>query len=342
MAVGRHSWRRQRPALVPAANPTHNHRMNSGEYTYIWQASDWPALALRPGRPRRPAGRGEPRPGPVDGTDGRCRHGAARPGQPGGADRRRAQDQRDRGRAPQRRLGALVHRPPPRGGHRRAGAGGSACRRRGRDGARRHRQPRRAAHARAPVRLARRAVPDRLLAASPASRVGGWRDDANGPMQVVSGPVGRQRVHFEAPPAERLDAETARSSTGPMATPANRRCIKAGLAHLWFVTLHPFDDGNGRIARAIGDLLLARADGSPQRFYSLSAQIQRDAQGLLRHPGTHPEGHARRDRLARVVPGHAAPCRRARAAHARRRAGQGALLAALGRDTDERAASASC
>ena len=106
--------------------------------------------------------------------------------------------------------------------------------------------------------------------------VGGWRDDAAGPMQVVSGAVGRQRVHFEAPPAVRLPAETRRFLAwlnGPSTEPP---LIKAGLGHLWFVTLHPFDDGNGRIARAIGDLLLARADGSPQRFYSVSAQIQRD------------------------------------------------------------------
>ena len=107
-------------------------------------------------------------------------------------------------------------------------------------------------------------------------KVGDWRDDATGPMQVVSGPIGRQRVHFEAPPADRLEAETGRF-LGWLNAPSNEPpLIKAGLGHLWFVTLHPFDDGNGRIARAIGDLLLARADGSPQRFYSLSAQIQRE------------------------------------------------------------------
>jgi Fic family protein len=107
-------------------------------------------------------------------------------------------------------------------------------------------------------------------------RVGTWRDDANGPMQVVSGPIGRQRVHFEAPPAERLDAETARFLDWLNGDSGEPPVLKAGLAHLWFVTLHPFDDGNGRIARALGDLLLARADGSPNRFYSLSAQIQRE------------------------------------------------------------------
>ena len=106
--------------------------------------------------------------------------------------------------------------------------------------------------------------------------VGGWRDDAAGPMQVVSGPVGRQRVHFEAPPAARLPAEIQRLLAWvetPTSTPA---LLRAGLGHLWLVTLHPFDDGNGRIARALGDLLLARADGCAQRFYSLSGQIQRE------------------------------------------------------------------
>lgn len=107
--------------------------------------------------------------------------------------------------------------------------------------------------------------------------IGTWRDDSQGPMQVISGPIGRQRVHYEAPPAERLSDEAERFlewlNAPVQAEPA---LIRAGLGHLWFVTLHPFDDGNGRIARAIGDLLLARADGSPQRFYSLSAQIQRE------------------------------------------------------------------
>ena len=105
--------------------------------------------------------------------------------------------------------------------------------------------------------------------------VGAFRDDANGPMQVVSGPIGRQRVHFEAPPADQLTVEVARFIEWANACSKDHPILKAGLGHLWFVTLHPFDDGNGRIARAIGDLLLARADGSPQRFYSLSAQIQR-------------------------------------------------------------------
>ncbi|WP_374682819.1 Fic family protein [Accumulibacter sp.] len=107
-------------------------------------------------------------------------------------------------------------------------------------------------------------------------RVGMLRDDGNGPMQVVSGAIGRQRVHFEAPPAEKLEAELARLIDWVNTGTEDHPILKAGLGHLWFVTLHPFDDGNGRIARALGDLLLARADGSPQRFYSLSAQIQRE------------------------------------------------------------------
>lgn len=107
-------------------------------------------------------------------------------------------------------------------------------------------------------------------------KVGGWRDDTSGPMQVVSGPMGRERVHFEAPPADRLEAETDRFLSWLNGASSEPPLLKAALGHLWFVTLHPFDDGNGRIARAIGDLLLARAEGSPQRFYSLSAQIQRD------------------------------------------------------------------
>jgi Fic family protein len=95
-------------------------------------------------------------------------------------------------------------------------------------------------------------------------------------MQVVSGPLGRQCVHFEAPPAPALDASMTRFIAWVNDNHDDHPVLKAGLAHLWFVTLHPFDDGNGRIARAIGDLLLARADQSPQRFYSLSAQIQRE------------------------------------------------------------------
>lgn len=107
--------------------------------------------------------------------------------------------------------------------------------------------------------------------------VGQWRNDERGPMQVVSGSLGQQKVHFEAPPAECLAAEIAAFLDWANADSGEPDLIKAGIAHLWFVTLHPFDDGNGRIAQAVGDLFLARADGSAeQRFYSLSAQIQRE------------------------------------------------------------------
>ena len=107
-------------------------------------------------------------------------------------------------------------------------------------------------------------------------QAGHWRDDAQGAMQVVSGSVGRQTVHFEAPPAQRLDAEIQAFLDWFNGDPALDPVLKAGLAHLWFVTLHPFDDGNGRIARAVGDMALAKAEQSTQRFYSLSAQIQRE------------------------------------------------------------------
>ena len=105
--------------------------------------------------------------------------------------------------------------------------------------------------------------------------VGTWRDDSGGPMQVVSGPVGREKVHYEAPPAG------ACPRNGPLSelvrgTRRTDPLLVAGLAHLWFVTIHPFDDGNGRIARAIADMALARSEQSTQRFYSMSAQIRRE------------------------------------------------------------------
>ena len=106
-------------------------------------------------------------------------------------------------------------------------------------------------------------------------RVGAWRDDSSGPMQVVSGPIGKERVHYEAPAAEPARRRRcARSSTGSTGRPPIDPVLKAALAHLWFVTIHPFDDGNGRIARAIADMALARSEQSPKRFYSMSAQIR--------------------------------------------------------------------
>ena len=101
-----------------------------------------------------------------------------------------------------------------------------------------------------------------------------WRDDSRGPMQVVSGPIGQERLHFEAPPAARLDQEMSAFLQWFEAQDATDPVLRAGLAHLWFVTIHPFDDGNGRIARAIADMALARSEKSPQRFYSMSAQIR--------------------------------------------------------------------
>lgn len=104
--------------------------------------------------------------------------------------------------------------------------------------------------------------------------VGQWRDDASGPMQVVSGPIGKEKVHFQAPKAEQLPEEMERFlawfNTPSDADPV----LTAGLAHFWFVTIHPFEDGNGRIARAIADMTLARADGTKDRFYSMSSQIE--------------------------------------------------------------------
>ena len=104
--------------------------------------------------------------------------------------------------------------------------------------------------------------------------VGSWRDDSRGPMQVVSGPVGRERVHYQAPAAGLLQNEMRKFLDWFADDAAIDPVLKAGLAHLWFATLHPFDDGNGRIARAIADMALARSENSSQRFYSMSAQIR--------------------------------------------------------------------
>jgi Fic family protein len=104
---------------------------------------------------------------------------------------------------------------------------------------------------------------------------GRWRTDSNGPMQVISGGYGKKKIHFEAPTASVLDAEMEQFIEWLNAENAESYILKAAIAHLWFITLHPFEDGNGRIARAITDMLLARADGIPQRFYSMSTQIQK-------------------------------------------------------------------
>ena len=106
--------------------------------------------------------------------------------------------------------------------------------------------------------------------------VGAWRLDADGPMRVVSGPIGREKVHYVAPDADRLESEMKKFLDWFGNSKDLDPALKAGIAHLWFVIVHPFEDGNGRIARAIADMQLARADGSRERFYSMSVQIRQE------------------------------------------------------------------
>lgn len=106
--------------------------------------------------------------------------------------------------------------------------------------------------------------------------VGTWRDESSGQMQVISGPYGRERVHYEAPRFDRMPSEMALFLGWFESDQAIDPVLKAAIAHLWFVTIHPFDDGNGRMARAIADLALARSEESSQRFYSISAQIRQE------------------------------------------------------------------
>jgi len=133
--------------------------------------------------------------------------------------------------------------------------------------------------------FAERLTKDRLLdwhaALFPTGRsgmnrieVGAWRTAKSGPMQVVSGPFGRERVHYEAPDAARLDREMNAFLAWFNGKDQIDPVLAAAVAHLWFVTIHPFEDGNGRIARAITDMALARSEESPRRFYSMSAQIR--------------------------------------------------------------------
>lgn len=105
-------------------------------------------------------------------------------------------------------------------------------------------------------------------------KVGAWRDDSHGPMQVVSGPYGHERVHYQAPAADQIDQEMQTFLKWFDQETTIDPVLKASLAHLWFLTIHPFDDGNGRIARAIADMTLAQSEQSSQRFYSLSSQIK--------------------------------------------------------------------
>jgi Fic family protein len=110
-------------------------------------------------------------------------------------------------------------------------------------------------------------------------RVGAWRDDSHGPMQVVSGSIGRHRIHYEAPVAARIDNEMKKFLRWLGGNEQEDPVLKAAIAHLWFVTIHPFEDGNGRIGRAIAEMCLARSDGSEQRFYSMSSQILEERKG---------------------------------------------------------------
>ncbi len=104
--------------------------------------------------------------------------------------------------------------------------------------------------------------------------VADWRKDTNVPMQVVSGPMGKENVHYQAPSSDRIESEMNRFFDWFENEHEIDLVLKAAIAHLWFVTIHPFDDGNGRIARAIADMALARSDKSVKRFYSMSTQIR--------------------------------------------------------------------
>ncbi|MYI76606.1 MAG: Fic family protein, partial [Gammaproteobacteria bacterium] len=104
-------------------------------------------------------------------------------------------------------------------------------------------------------------------------KVGCWRDDRKGPMQVISGPIGQETVHFQAVPANRIEEEMSVFLQWFEDPGDLHSLFVAGLAHLWFITIHPFEDGNGRIDRAITDLAIARSEQFMQRYYSLSAQI---------------------------------------------------------------------
>src|SRR5882672_1493954 len=110
-------------------------------------------------------------------------------------------------------------------------------------------------------------------------RIGAWRDDRQGPMQVVSGPIGRLTVRYVAPAAGRVNKEIDTFLKWFDSSEQEDPLLKAAVAHLWFVTIHPFEDGNGRIARAIAEMCLARSDGSAQRFYSMSSQILEERKG---------------------------------------------------------------
>jgi len=110
-------------------------------------------------------------------------------------------------------------------------------------------------------------------------RLGAWRNDSQGPMHVVSGPIGRHKIHYVAPMARRVESEMGKFLKWLDGSEQQDPLLKAAIAHLWFVTIHPFEDGNGRIGRAIAEMCLARSDGSAQRFYSMSSQILEERKG---------------------------------------------------------------
>lgn len=113
--------------------------------------------------------------------------------------------------------------------------------------------------------------------------VGDWRRDEQGPMQVVSGPIGKEKVHYTAPEAPRLEKEMTQFLNCFNKDDHMEPVIKSAIAHPWFVSIHPFEDGNGRIARAIADCQMARADRSNQRFYSKSAEILKAKRDIMIH-----------------------------------------------------------
>ncbi len=166
-------------------------------------------------------------------------------------------------------------------------------------------------------------------------RVGAWRDDKTGPMQVVSGPIGRERIHFEAPAARRLNREMKAFVEWFDKDADVDAVLKAGLCHLWFVTIHPFDDGNGRIARAIADLALARSEHSSQRFYSMSAQIREEREESIRHSRAHAERHAGRHAVDGMVSWVSWPRDRRRANDALGSLAQSAIVAIASRRADQ-------
>jgi Fic family protein len=104
--------------------------------------------------------------------------------------------------------------------------------------------------------------------------VADWRKDTTGPMQVVSGAMGKEKIHFEAPNSDRIDLEIEKFNHWIESENEIDPVLKSAIAHLWFITIHPFEDGNGRITRAITEMLLARSDNSTKRFYSMSSQIR--------------------------------------------------------------------